>query len=153
MAYDLITHTSDATFEQDVLQSDKPVLVDFWATWCGPCIRASPTLDQVQQRLGDEVLVMGLAGQARGTYREDERSIRAYIRSHPVSYSHLHDAQQRLYRNLNVRGIPHVLVVSTDGVVRWQGNPLDPRFRLVVEQVVRADPYLAAKRAQSARTP
>jgi thioredoxin 1 len=52
-----IVHTTDATFSQDVLKSDKPVLLDFWAEWCGPCKMIAPILDEIATEYKDKVRV------------------------------------------------------------------------------------------------
>ena len=57
MASDLIKHVSDATFESDVLNSGKPVLVDYWAEWCGPCKMIAPILDEVAGQYGDKLQI------------------------------------------------------------------------------------------------
>jgi thioredoxin 1 len=57
MASELIKHISDATFESDVLKSGKPVLVDYWAEWCGPCKMIAPILDEVAGTYGDKLQI------------------------------------------------------------------------------------------------
>ncbi len=60
MTSDLIQHISDSTFEQEVLQSKLPVLVDFWAEWCGPCKMIAPALDDLAQTKNGQLLIKKL---------------------------------------------------------------------------------------------
>jgi thioredoxin 1 len=51
----MIIHVTDSTFDEKVINSEKPVFVDFWATWCGPCKMLTPVIEKVAQNLENQI--------------------------------------------------------------------------------------------------
>ena len=52
-----VINLNENNFEEEVLKSEKPVLIDFWASWCGPCKMMSPVIDSIEEEMGDSVKV------------------------------------------------------------------------------------------------
>ena len=115
---DLIKDVTEATFMADVIETSRevPVIVDFWATWCGPCKAAMPHLDDLYKKYSKDVVVIGISD-------EEDSKVRAFIKSAKHSYPQAVDPNATVKNALGIQGIPHVVVLSSDGVIRWQGNP------------------------------
>jgi thioredoxin 1 len=88
----LIAHASDDSFDLDVLQSGEPVLVDFWAEWCGPCKMIAPILDELA-----------------ANYEGRMKIVKVNI-----------DHNQKTPRNYNVRGIPTLMIFKNGKVEATQ---------------------------------
>lgn len=128
---------SETWLTETVETQGKVVVLDFWATWCPPCRAASPILDELQKENMDSLAVLAISGQ-----REEQSKVESYVADNSVSYAHLFDPNQTVYKEFESRGIPLVVVMSTDGTVRWMGNPHEEGFLPAVEQTLAADPVL-----------
>ena len=119
----------------------KVVLIDFWATWCGPCRATIPELNDLQSRFKDDLIVIGLSD-------ESPETIRSFRQQTPMNYAVATDPTGSAKQTLGVEGIPNVFIVSTDGIIRWQGIPMNPEERLtpqVVAAIIDVDPGVAKR--------
>jgi len=94
----------------------KTVLVDLWATWCHSCIKLIPELNRWSSKFKNDLVVIGVSD-------EEPKKVRDFLTTQSMNYHVGVDPKQRLESKLGVEGIPHVMVISPDGIVRWQGYP------------------------------
>ena len=100
-------HITDAAFEQTVMQSNIPVIVDFWAPWCNPCKMIAPTLDKLAQELDGKLLIVKINT----------------------------DENQEWMMKFGIQGIPTVLFVASGKVVHRQvGAVPEKMLRDIVTQ-------------------
>lgn len=113
--------------------TDKPetkgkfVIVDFWATWCSPCRRAIPHLNDFAKDLKKDVIVIGITN-------ENKEKVLA-MKKPKINYYIGSDPQSRMAKELQIQGIPHVIVIDPKGIVRWEGLPILPNYELTEEKL------------------
>lgn len=120
----------------------KVVLIDFWATWCGPCVKAIPHMNEFQEQFKDDLVVIGVSA-------EEPSTVKGFMETTEMHYPQAIDQKRTMSDVIGIKGIPHVIVISTDGVVRWQGfpgDPTDPLTAEVIAQVIENDPGVKARR-------
>jgi cytochrome c biogenesis protein CcmG, thiol:disulfide interchange protein DsbE len=106
----------------------KVVLIDFWATWCPPCRELIPELNGYQKKFGKDLVVIGVSD-------EDADTIKAFMKTHKMEYNVAIDPDNKMYNNIGISGIPHVLVITPDNIVRWQGFPQTDEDELTEEKI------------------
>ena len=125
-----VAEFTDANFEADVLNSDTPVLVDFWATWCGPCIQTMPHLSKLQRQYGERVRFTGITD-------EQFPVIRQFLGSEGpagqwdevIQYNLAIDDKEMTTDSYlwaaGRSGIPCAFIVGKDARIEWIGHPAE----------------------------
>jgi cytochrome c biogenesis protein CcmG/thiol:disulfide interchange protein DsbE len=115
--------------------TDKPdtkgkyVLIEYWATWCGPCRRSIPLLNGFHKKYGDELVVIGIS-------EESEEDVRKMVEP-KIDFHLAIDTKKRMKNELGVFGIPHIIILEPGGCVIWEGFPLQKGYELTDEIITK----------------
>ncbi|GGD36599.1 TlpA family protein disulfide reductase [Flavobacterium orientale] len=101
--------------------SEKPntegkfILIDFWATWCAPCKRAIPELNDFQEKFKTDLVIIGISDQTK--------DVIVNFNAPKIEYFSAIDTKKVLKNLYEVVGIPHCVLIDPKGIVRWEGYP------------------------------
>lgn len=93
-------------------QTDKVVLLNFWATWCGPCVGEMPAFEKLAEEYQDEVVVLAV------NCLEDEETVNQFIEENGYTFSIAYDVDGSINAKYPTSGIPYTLVIGKDGVIK-----------------------------------
>ncbi len=94
----------------------KIVLVDFWASWCTPCAKSFPALDELQKKYGDKLVVIAV------NVDDKKSKMDAFLAKHPVSFTVVRDAEQKLVAAVEPKSMPTSFILDATGKVRFLHN-------------------------------
>ncbi|MNQ49520.1 Thiol-disulfide oxidoreductase ResA [compost metagenome] len=108
--------------------TDKPetkgkfILIDFWATWCGPCKTAIPKLNRFNTEFATDLIIIGISDETKEELNN--------LTDPKIEYYSAIDTERTMYNTLEIQGIPHCILIDPDGIVRWEGYPILNGFML-----------------------
>ncbi|MCC5874897.1 MAG: TlpA family protein disulfide reductase [Candidatus Sumerlaeia bacterium] len=116
-ALDIRGNTVDGSPVDTTSLAGDVVVVNFWATWCGPCLRALPEKTAIANEMADKgVRVIGVSGDPR---RED---LRAYEQANDIGFPTIHEGAEDIMRTWGVSSFPTVIIIGRDGKIVYRGS-------------------------------
>ena len=143
----MLTITKD-NFEQEVLKSDKKVLVDFWASWCGPCMRQAAVLKEIYAEYHDKGLeIVGVA-----VWDEPQNTLEA-IKTKELPWNNILNAQTIPTDLYGISGIPCIIIIGPDGTILSRDKQGDELKEAIKEEIKHKDADLTGQMITEGTTP
>ena len=117
---DAIVHVTDASFDADVLQSSTPVIVDFWAAWCGPCKASFPGMQKAVNKYADNENVEFLFLDTWENGKNKEENASKFMTENNYTFNVVMDNDNKAVADYKVDGIPTKFVVDKNGMIRFK---------------------------------
>jgi thiol-disulfide isomerase/thioredoxin len=112
----------------------KVVVLNFWASWCGPCVEELPILNGLADSAGDKLVVLGV------NYKEPSWTVERFSREHAFHYPVLLDKTGEHFKRWTNGVMPTTVLIGRDGKPRWRAigaiSPTDPRFREALDKLL-----------------
>ncbi len=105
-------------------QGQKLILVDFWATWCGPCRAATTQLEILQEQLKNEVFIISMTD-------ETHETIEKHLKNHPPKLLVARDIGGNIFRKYKVYTRPYAILFNTKGEILWKGHPSELNYNKI----------------------
>ncbi len=143
------------------LENGKVYVVEFWATWCPPCIKSIPHLTKLQKEHKDKATIIGVASSERGADANSNlKGVENFVRKQgdKMEYTVAFDSDRSMSKSwmtpANQNGIPCAFVVGGDGKIAWIGNPLAPEGEIdtQIKKAIEANKKIGAKHDSDSST-
>jgi thiol-disulfide isomerase/thioredoxin len=117
----------------------KVVLVDFWASWCGPCKESFPAMEELQTRFGPKGLVVLAVN-----LDDDADTMNDFLKKHPVTFTVVRDVKKKLVSTVNIKSMPSSFILSPDGKVAsvhkgFHGQETRAQYTKEIEDLIAAN--------------
>jgi len=121
------------------IAKDKVVMLDFWASWCGPCGESFPAMDELQKKYGPQGLVIIAVN-----VDEKKSDMEDFLKAHPVSFTVVRDAKQKLVEKAGISTMPSSFLIDKNGKVvfahsGFQGGSTVKQYEREIQSLLKSD--------------